>query len=134
LIFDRINIINRWINADRQFLTWRNRLRAARQQWVQKDYDEGALLRGALLAEAEHWLEQRRDDISQDDQNFIETGLQLRDRERVEREARRQRKLEAARKLAEEQRKRAEEQAKAAKKLRRSLVVSIEQTEGIEHG
>jgi hypothetical protein len=48
-----------WMDADRALHTWRRRLRAALRQWRASDRDEGALLRGAPLAEAEGWLARR---------------------------------------------------------------------------
>jgi len=73
--------LREWVEADREFRTWQERLRAAMRQWNTSNHDEGALLRGAPLAEAEQWLEQRRNDLNQDEQHFIETSVQLRDRE-----------------------------------------------------
>ena len=35
-----------WLNQDREFLLWRQRLRQSRQEWEEKRQDEGALLRG----------------------------------------------------------------------------------------
>ena len=45
-----------WLNADREFLLWRQRLRHDLEDWQRTGRDEGALLRGASLAEAERWL------------------------------------------------------------------------------
>lgn len=95
-----------WLEADRAFRTWQERLRAA-------------LLRGAPLAEAEGWLDERAGELSEAEQGFIQAGLALREQRAVEQEARRQRELEAARALATEQKKRAEDQAESAGRLRR---------------
>ena len=35
-----------WLDADREFLLWRERLRTAHAQWRETGFDEGALLRG----------------------------------------------------------------------------------------
>ena len=52
--------LRRWMDADRTFRTWQERLRVAIHQWEASGRrDEGALLRGGLLAEAEGWLEER---------------------------------------------------------------------------
>lgn len=45
-----------WLNEDREFLLWRERLRGARDAWLRTRQDSEALLRGALLSEAERWL------------------------------------------------------------------------------
>jgi WD40 repeat protein/DNA-binding SARP family transcriptional activator len=92
-----------WMEADRAFRTWQERLRAAVRQWEATGQDEGALLRGAPLAEAEGWLAERGGELSEADWAFIQTGMALRERRAVEREAQLRRELEAARALAAEQ-------------------------------
>jgi tetratricopeptide (TPR) repeat protein len=52
-----------WVAADRAFLAWREQTRAAMRLWEANDHDKGALLRGALLVEAEHWQMERPGDI-----------------------------------------------------------------------
>ena len=87
-----------WIDGDRAFLTWRERLRVGMRQWQASEEDEGALLRGALLVEAEGFLRGRSQDIGKLERVFIEKGLELRERERQEKEERLQRELEQERK------------------------------------
>ncbi|MGW8249010.1 MAG: nSTAND1 domain-containing NTPase, partial [Anaerolineales bacterium] len=53
-----------WIDEARAFRTWQERLRAALRQWKSSGGDEGALLRGALLAEAEGWLADRAHELN----------------------------------------------------------------------
>lgn len=43
--------LRQWMNADRSFRAWQDRLRSAMYQWEQTQRDEGALLRGAALLE-----------------------------------------------------------------------------------
>jgi WD40 repeat protein len=111
--------LRRWLDQDRAFGLWRERLAAARRVWEETGHDEGALLRGAPLSEAEGWLDGRGDDLNQAECTFIQASLDLRGREAAEREARRQRELEMAQKLVEEQRQRATEQERTASQLRR---------------
>jgi WD40 repeat protein len=80
-----------WLELDRSFRTWQERLRASLRQWETSDRDEGALLRGAPLAEAEGWLQSRPVEVSPAERVFIQLSLELRDRERKEQERRRQR-------------------------------------------
>jgi WD40 repeat protein/DNA-binding SARP family transcriptional activator len=108
-----------WLDEDREFLLWQQRLRAALDQWELSGQDEGALLRGAPLAEAENWLNRREGDVSQVEAAFIQAGLALRVQRAAEREAQIQRELQAAQKLAEAEGQRAEEQAHNAQRLRR---------------
>lgn len=114
--------LRQWLAEDREYLLWQQRLRAALHQWQTSGQDEGALLRGAPLVEAENWFIQRRDELSQTEQTFIQAGLALRDRRAAEQEAQRQRELEAAQKLAEAEHFRAEEQSRAAANLRQRAV------------
>ncbi|MFB2897640.1 WD40 repeat domain-containing protein [Aerosakkonemataceae cyanobacterium BLCC-F50] len=83
--------LRQWMDTDRSFRTWQERLRAAMYQWEQTQRDEGGLLRGAALAEAEENLKQRREDLSSGEQEFIEVSLALRDRLLNQEEKRRKR-------------------------------------------
>jgi energy-coupling factor transporter ATP-binding protein EcfA2 len=88
------DLLKAWIEESRTFRTWQQELQTAIGKWQDTSKDEGALLRGVLLAEAEDWLQQRLDEISQPEWEFIQFSLVLRDRERKEKEARRQRELQ----------------------------------------
>ncbi|MEB3281210.1 MAG: WD40 repeat domain-containing protein [Lyngbya sp.] len=83
--------LRQWMDTDRSFRTWQERLRAAMYQWEQTQRDEGGLLRGAALVEAEENLKQRREDLSSGEQQFIEVSLALRDRLLKKEEKRRKR-------------------------------------------
>ena len=63
-----------WVDEDRDFLAWSERLRSARSIWVHADHDEDAFLRGATLAEANHWIRERADDVPPDERDFIEAS------------------------------------------------------------
>jgi WD40 repeat protein/energy-coupling factor transporter ATP-binding protein EcfA2 len=76
--------LNLWIELDRNFRTWQERLRASLRQWEASGKDEGALLRGVPLAEAEGWLVSRAVELSPAERVFIQISLELRDRERKE--------------------------------------------------
>ena len=117
--------LREWMNSERNFRGWQERVRAAMRQWVDSGRDEGALLRGVPLGEAEEWLTSKGRDISAAEKSYIEASTSLRERQAAEREAQRERELEAARQLANEQRRRAEtehqraeEQARATQRMR----------------
>ncbi|MBN3924502.1 trypsin-like peptidase domain-containing protein [Nostoc sp. NMS4] len=78
-----------WMESDRSFRTWQELLRTRMRQWENAGQDEGPLLRGVPLAEAENWLKQRFDELSQAEQDFIQQSLTLRDRDRKQKERRR---------------------------------------------
>jgi WD40 repeat protein len=77
--------LQRWIEEDRAFRTWQERLRSAMRGWEASDQDEGALLRGAPLVEAEGWLTERGEDLSQAEVGFIEASVAQRERRQAER-------------------------------------------------
>jgi WD40 repeat protein/DNA-binding SARP family transcriptional activator len=95
-----------WIEADRAFRTWQERLRAVMRQWEESGRDGGALLRGAPLALAEGWLAERHDEVGEAEREFIEASIALRERRAVEREAQQKRELNAAKRLALSERRR----------------------------
>ena len=70
-----------WLNQDREFLLWRQRLRQSREEWEEKQQDEGALLRGARLVEAEERLRDHSDELSPDDRGYIAASIALQERE-----------------------------------------------------
>ncbi|MGI2906182.1 tetratricopeptide repeat protein, partial [Tolypothrix sp. VBCCA 56010] len=72
--------LRQWMNADRSFRAWQERLRFAMLQWQKMQRDEGALLRGAVLTEAEKNLKQRREELSKGEQEFIQASVALRQR------------------------------------------------------
>jgi WD40 repeat protein/serine/threonine protein kinase len=117
--------LREWMNEERAFRVWQERLRNALRQWELVERDEGALLHGVSLVEAEDWLSRQPDAVSQAERYYVEASAFLRERQEAESEAQRQRELEAARKLALEQQKRAEaeferaeDQARSSRRLR----------------
>jgi formylglycine-generating enzyme required for sulfatase activity len=66
--------LRRWMDEDRTFRAWQERLRFAMAQW-QLSREEAALLRGSQLAEAEGWLAERPADLSQAEKSYIEASL-----------------------------------------------------------
>jgi WD40 repeat protein/DNA-binding SARP family transcriptional activator len=80
-----------WMEADRAFRTWQERLRVALRGWETSERDEGALLRGAPLAEAEGWLAERGAELSPAEGVFICTSVALREQRQAERDRRRRR-------------------------------------------
>src|SRR5690606_34191875 len=51
--------LGEWMDEDREFRRWQQRLRTNVQQWAASGREPDALLRGLLLAEAEQWAGQR---------------------------------------------------------------------------
>jgi len=75
-----------WMETDRTFRAWQERLRGAKRQWEATGKDAGSLLRGAFLAEAQERLEERPQELGAETE-FIR--LSVAEREKVRRRERR---------------------------------------------
>jgi len=71
-----------WLDEDREFLLWRQRLRLAVAEWERGVRDRGLLLRRTSLAEGEQWLSQRDEDLNPAEQRFIRESMAQRGRQR----------------------------------------------------
>jgi WD40 repeat protein/DNA-binding SARP family transcriptional activator len=80
-----------WMDADRAFRLWQERLRGGLRQWQESGRDEGALLRGAPLAVAQGWLSERGEELSQSEVEYIQQSQALQERRQRERQRQRQR-------------------------------------------
>lgn len=90
-----------WMAEDRSFRMWQERLRVSLRTWEATNRDEGALLRGVPLSQAEEWLGTRDTDLSAKERAYIDVSIALRERRAVERKAQLQRERDAAKQLAE---------------------------------
>ncbi|NMG09341.1 CHAT domain-containing protein [Brasilonema sp. UFV-L1] len=79
-----------WIQVDGEFRYWQEQLRSLIRQWENSGNDEGALLRGKPLLDAEYWQQQRFDELNSFERHFIELSLALRDNELKKHKRRRQ--------------------------------------------
>jgi DNA-binding SARP family transcriptional activator len=80
-----------WMDADRAFRMWQERLRGGLRQWQESGGDEGALLSGAPLAVAGGWLAEREGELSGAEVGYIEASQALQARLQQERQRQRQR-------------------------------------------
>jgi WD40 repeat protein/DNA-binding SARP family transcriptional activator len=78
-----------WMEEDRAFRTWQEGLRVALRVWEGSERDEGALLRGAPLAQAERWLAERGHALTAAEVAYIRAGAALRQRQQAEQARRR---------------------------------------------
>ncbi|NJL91289.1 MAG: hypothetical protein HC916_17020 [Coleofasciculaceae cyanobacterium SM2_1_6] len=88
-------VLRGWMEKDRVFRAWQERLRAAKGQWEATGKDAGSLLRGAVLAEAEEKLRERREDL-RDVLEFIEESIQEKEHLGQAEAARRKREIRTA--------------------------------------
>jgi cellulose biosynthesis protein BcsQ/Flp pilus assembly protein TadD len=63
-----------WIDGDRDFLIWRQQVRAYLDTWERHRRDPGTLLSGAVLGEALVWVGRRGSDLSQAERGYVETS------------------------------------------------------------
>ena len=87
--------LREWMNANRVFRAWQERLRGVKRQWEVTNRDLGSLLRGAALAEAEERLKERPEDLI-DEKEFIEQSIQEQYRLKQVEAARRNREIRTA--------------------------------------
>jgi WD40 repeat protein/DNA-binding SARP family transcriptional activator len=77
-----------WIQEDQESLRVHRGLSAEAREWARLDRDDGALLRGARLAEAREWIDPDSVDLAEVDREFLSASLE---RARRDRKARRRR-------------------------------------------
>jgi formylglycine-generating enzyme required for sulfatase activity len=84
-IFRRWGKLKEWIAGEREFLSWRSGLEAARRAWEKTADKErnDALLMGFALTQAERWLAKRKGDIRKADQSFIAESHKVARRRRL---------------------------------------------------
>ena len=70
-----------WIQMGGEFRRWQEQLRAAMHQWEDTKQDEGALLGGVPLAEAQEWLKKHLEELSDSERKFIQLSLEQRERQ-----------------------------------------------------
>lgn len=86
-----------WMDTDREFRAWQERLRGSLQQWEATTHDEGALLRGAALVEARERLKERREDLGSAEREFVKASVDLQRQEKKQKIDAERRKLRQAR-------------------------------------
>src|SRR5208283_759117 len=96
-----------WLNENREFLLWRQRLSGLLAVWKKAQESDEALLRGPFLIEAQKWFDQRSQDLSDQERKFISASRELRERLARKEKERQEKEIEATRRLAEEQKQRA---------------------------
>jgi tetratricopeptide (TPR) repeat protein len=82
-------LLQSWIQEDREFLLWRQKLDIAVAEWKRLNEDNGALLGGAPLELAKRWQSGRPDDFNENETDYINRSIaeeERRRREHLERE------------------------------------------------
>jgi hypothetical protein len=72
-----------WVNEDREFLLWRDRLNPLVAEWERAQESDEALLRGPMLIEAQKWFDQRSQDLSDQERKLISASRKERETART---------------------------------------------------
>ncbi|MEA5595078.1 eIF2A-related protein [Rivularia sp. UHCC 0363] len=81
--------LREWMHQDRDFRYWQEQLRVAMLTWESSGCDEGALLRGKPLTDAQDWQNQRFLELSSVERSFIRLSVKFRERESKNKKRRR---------------------------------------------
>ncbi len=103
-----------WLEDNREGLRLHRQLTEAAHEWLGIDRSSDILYRGARLAQAREWAEIHIDEMNTLEHEFLAASIEASEREIAEREAQRQREMEAIQTLAEAQRQRAEAEKQRA--------------------
>jgi WD40 repeat protein/transcriptional regulator with XRE-family HTH domain len=108
-----------WLEDNREDLRLHRLLADSAQQWLAVGREPGMLYRGARLQQALEWAAFHVEDMNVLEREFLAASTAFVEGEANEREAQRQREVDAARKLVQVEKEYAEEQRKNAQRLRR---------------
>jgi WD40 repeat protein/transcriptional regulator with XRE-family HTH domain len=103
-----------WLEENREGLRLHRQLTETAQDWSAMNHDPDLLYRGARLAQTHEWAFTHESEMNELEHEFLTASIALNEQEMEEREAQRQRELEAAQTLAEALRQRAESEKKRA--------------------
>jgi len=111
--------LHEWLTQDREGLLLHRHLTESTHEWERRGHDPAELYRGARLAQAREWASAYAEKLNAPERAFLEASIEQEQHDALEREAQRQRELEAAQKLVETEKARAEEQTHSTKQLRK---------------
>ncbi|RUT08805.1 hypothetical protein DSM106972_008580 [Dulcicalothrix desertica PCC 7102] len=67
--------LREWIEANREFRIWQERLKQEARDWKNHNLNPDALLKGRRLAVAVDWYKEREEQLTQSEQNFITASI-----------------------------------------------------------
>jgi WD40 repeat protein/transcriptional regulator with XRE-family HTH domain len=117
--------LHEWLAHDRQGLLLHRHLTETAQEWEARGNDPAELYRGARLAQAREWALSNEKTLNASERTFLAQSLEQEQRDTLEREAQRQRELEAAQKLASTQSQAAKQLTQRAILLAGALVLAM---------
>jgi len=95
--------LHEWLTQDREGLLLHRHLTESAHEWEVRGHDPAELYRGARLAQAREWVSVNEERLNAEERAFLAASLEQEQHDALEREAQRQRELEAVQKLAETQ-------------------------------
>src|SRR5688572_1551169 len=110
--------LHEWLTHDREGLMLHCHLTESAYEWEARGHDPAELYRGARLAQTREWASANEETLNASERAFLAASVEQEQHDALEREAQRQRELEAAQKLAETQ-------SHAAQQLRRRAVYLV---------
>jgi WD40 repeat protein/transcriptional regulator with XRE-family HTH domain len=117
--------LHEWLTQDREGLLLHRHLTESAHEWEMRGRDPAELYRGARLAQAREWASANEQRLNASEQAFLVTSIEQEEQDALEREAQRQRELEAAQKLAETESRVAKQLRKRAVFLTGAFVIAI---------
>ncbi|NES05250.1 MAG: hypothetical protein F6K22_21960 [Okeania sp. SIO2F4] len=82
--------LREWMEADREFRAWQERMRGIMVHWQEMQRDGEQLLRGAALVQAEEKLKERQEELSEAEQEFIRLSQEQQEKEYKQKQRQRQ--------------------------------------------
>ncbi|MDM8528114.1 CHAT domain-containing protein [Anaerolineales bacterium HSG24] len=67
--------LQEWIEEDREFLLWEQRLDNYYRQWENADFDDGDVLTGSFLEKSEEYLQERFNNLDDSQRRFIKVSI-----------------------------------------------------------
>ena len=110
--------LHEWLTQDRVGLLLHRHLTESTHEWEIREHDPVELYRGARLAQAREWASINEERLNVAERAFLTASIEQEEHDALDREAQRQRELEAAQKLAETEH-------RNAKQLRRRAVYLV---------
>ena len=114
--------LHEWLTQDREGLLLHRHLTESAHEWESRGRDVSELYRGARLAQTQEWAQAYEERLNASERAFLSASFDQEQHDTLEREAQRQRELEAAQKLAETETARVQEQTRSIQQLRQRAV------------
>jgi len=117
--------LHEWLTQDREGLLLHRHLTESARGWEMRGQDPSELYRGARLAQAREWATTHEGNLNPSERSFLSASIEQEEHDALEREAQRQRELDAAYQLAETQSNAAKQLSRRAAFLTGAFILSV---------